>query len=360
MAGTAYSRIAELPLHVESYRLEGLAREFPPAFRRHCTLVRLGGAGHEGVGEDVVYDSHAQLAFQQWSETLPLVGRSTLGEFCERVGAIDLFPRAPRQEAYRAYRRWAVESSALDLALRQEGRSLGDALGLEPRQVRFVVSLGLGHPPSLDPVHRLLERHPALGLKVDASSDWTPGLMRELAATGAVEVVDFKGAYRGTPVDQPPDPLLYAGVAELFPAALLEDPAITDVTRPLLADHRDRITWDAPIHSVQEIEALPFPPRTLNVKPSRFGSLARLFEAFDYCREQGIEMYGGGQFEIGPGRGQIQYLASLYHPAAPNDVAPIDYNLVPLPDGLPSSPLEPRPARAGFRRLVGTDGEEGP
>ena len=36
-------------------------------------------------------------------------------------------------------------------------------------------------------------------------------------------------------------------------------------------------------------------------------------------------MYGGGQFELGPGRGQIQYLASVFHPDGPNDVAPTGF-----------------------------------
>jgi hypothetical protein len=55
-------------------------------------------------------------------------------------------------------------------------------------------------------------------------------------------------------------------------------------------------------------------------------------------------MYGGGQFELGPGRGQIQYLASLFHPDGSNDVAPGGYNEVEPRAGLPESPLEPRHA----------------
>jgi hypothetical protein len=54
-------------------------------------------------------------------------------------------------------------------------------------------------------------------------------------------------------------------------------------------------------------------------------------------------------FELGPGRGQIQYLASLFHPDAPNDVAPSLYNLPDLPDGLPTSPLPPPAEILGFR-----------
>jgi hypothetical protein len=60
-------------------------------------------------------------------------------------------------------------------------------------------------------------------------------------------------------------------------------------------------------------------------------------------------MYGGGQFELGPGRGQIQYLASLFHPHTPNDVAPAGYNDPDPADGLPQSPLPPAPDSLGFR-----------
>ncbi len=78
--------------------------------------------------------------------------------------------------------------------------------------------------------------------------------------------------------------------------------------------------------------------------------LQTLFDAYDYCREQGIDVYGGGQWELGPGRGHIQYLAALFHADAPNDVAPGGYNAERPAPGLPASPLAPRAAPTGFRR----------
>ena len=54
-------------------------------------------------------------------------------------------------------------------------------------------------------------------------------------------------------------------------------------------------------------------------------------------------------FELGPGRGQIQYLASLFHADGPNDVAPGAYNDPEPTRGLPPSPLEPSPEPLGFR-----------
>jgi hypothetical protein len=253
-------------------------------------------------------------------------------------------------EAFRDYRRWAFESAAFDLALRQAGTSLAEAVGRTLQLVRFVVSMRLGwEQSSIDPVRRLLDVHPGTRFKLDPVPDWTPELVAELAALGAVDSVDLKGQYKGTVVDNPADPVLYRLVAEGLPEALIEDPALTPETEAVLEPHRHRITWDAPIHSVADIESLPFPPRTINIKPSRFGTIRRLFDTYDYCAERGIGMYGGGQFELGVGRGQIQYLASVFHPETPNDVAPGGYNLSPLDPELPESPLVPAPSGPGFR-----------
>ena len=155
--------------------------------------------------------------------------------------------------------------------------------------------------------------------------------------------------YRGTAVDQPPDPVLYRRVVEAFPDAWIEDPdVVTSETAAVLAADHDRITWDAPIHSIGDIESLPFAPKMVNIKPSRIGGLRKLCATYDYCAERGIGAYGGGQFELGPGRGQIQLLASLFHADAPNDVAPSGYNASEPVAGLPPSPLE-LTREAGFR-----------
>ncbi len=347
---STYARLAELPLEVEDYELEGLRREVSSGFERVSTVIHLRGAGEEGVGEDVVYEGADQVALQDAGPVQPLAGSHSLDRFCRLVDGLDLFPAAPVRDVSRLYRRWAFHSAGLDLALRQAGLTLHGALGPEPRPVTFVVSLRLGEPPSLAPVRRRLDLYPTLRFKLDATSSWDEALIAELAATGAVDSVDFKGFYRGTVVDQEPDPDLYRRVAEGFPAAWLEDP---DLTVPgcdaALAPHRERITWDAPIHSVADIEARPFAPRMVNVKPSRLGGLRTLLDAYDWCAERGILAYGGGQFELGPGRGQNQYLASLFHPGTPNDIAPGGYNSPEPAPGLPASPLPPRPADVGFR-----------
>jgi len=342
-----YDAVRELQLEVESYELEALELQARPDFLRKTTVVHLQGGGEEGIGEDVTYHGEEHERLQVRGPDLPLAGSWTLHTFSAHLAGLPLFEEEPAQHAYHDYRRWAFESAALDLTLRQAGLSLGEALGRSARPVEFVVSMGLGDPPSTERVHAWLALYPGLRFKLDANPAWTDELVSELAATGAIDSIDFKGQYRGTVVDTPPDAALYRRVAEGMPSAWLEDPALTEETLSVLEPHRDRVTWDAIIHAVEDIESLPWAPRTVNVKPSRFGSVERLFAAYDYCEEHAIGAYGGGQWELGPGRGQIQLLAALNHPDTPNDVAPRGFNLDPRP-GLPDSPLHVEPRATGL------------
>ncbi|MGI8430193.1 MAG: hypothetical protein ACR2OB_13045 [Solirubrobacteraceae bacterium] len=347
---STFELLAQLPLEVDGYTLEGLKAQVSSGFERLSTIVHLRGGGLQGVGEDVVYEAPDHTAMQHAGPVQPLAGSYALGEFCELIDSLDLFPVEPQRDVSRLYRRWTFHSAALDLALHQAGRALHEVLGREARPVTFVVSLRLGEPPALELITRRLRSYPALRFKLDPTSSWDPELIAALVQTRSVDSVDFKSLYRGTVVDQPTDPVLYRRVLEAFPDAWLEDP---DVTTPesaqMLAPHHDRITWDAPIHSIADIEALPFAPRMVNLKPSRIGGLQRLCATYDYCAEHGIGAYGGGQFELGPGRGQAQYLASLFHPDTPNDLAPVGYNENDPPPGLPPSPLPPMPSEVGFR-----------
>ena len=332
-----YSAIRKLPLLLERIELEGLDQAVSSDFVRRTTVIHLHGGGHEGVGEDVTYDAEEQERFQSAGAASKLAGRHTVESFSE------LF------EGAHEFRRWGFESAALDLALRQRGLTLHEALGRRPRAVRFVVSSGLG----ADRVERLRQL-PGMRFKLDPEASWDEELVAELAALACVDVVDFKEAYTWRDASRTPPASLYRLVVEALPVAVIEDPDVADPEKgAILEPHRDRISWDAPIHSVADVDALPFPPRTLNSKPSRFGSLRRLFDFYDTCDERGISLYGGGQFELGPGRGQIQYLASLFHPDAPNDVAPSAYNLPDPPPDLLRSPLAPSPDEVGFRWLQG-------
>ena len=343
-----FDRVADLPLRVDGHDLAVDEHE-TIAFVRKTTAVTLRGDGHAGRGEDVTYeaDEHDALV----GAGLPsLSGEYTFASFSSHLDDVDLFPAgAPERDTFRDYRRWAFEAAALDLALRQADTDLGAVVDREYDPVRFVVSPRLGEPPTTDRIEDVLAVHDDLEFKLDADADWTDGLVESLVETGAVRVVDLKGQYANTQVDQPADPDLYRRVAEAFPDALLEDPKLTDETRELLEPVADRVSWDAPIHAVADVEDQPWPPRWLNCKPSRFGTVEALFDFLDYCEEQGISLYGGGQFELGVGRGQIQLLASVFYPDGPNDVAPGGYNDPELSAGLPGSPLTPSGDPVGFR-----------
>ncbi len=346
---STFDLIADLKLDVDGYGLTPLVAELPHG-TRHCTLVALSGAGTTGLGEDVVYEPAEQAAFQEAGPVHDLRGSWTLARFCELIESLELFGEPPSWDVYRSYRTWAFESAALDLALRQAGRPLHRAVNRDPAAMRYVASTRLGEPPSLDPVSRRLALDPSLRFKLDATSSWTPELLEALVATRSVDSIDFKGLYPNNSVYQPPDALLYRRVADAFPAAWLEDPDLSvPETAAALADEHERITWDASIHSIDDIEALPFKPRMVNLKPSRLGTLARLLEVYDYCDRHDIGAYGGGQSELSVGRGQAQYLASLFHADAPNDLAPSAYNLPDPPADLPSSPLSADFDEPGFR-----------
>jgi hypothetical protein len=331
-----YAPFAELALEVDAYELERLEKPVTRGFTRVTTVVHLRGRGQEGLGEDVTWYAEHHDREQAAGPVLPLAGTWTLESFSDTLDTPD------------PHRRWAYESAALDLALQQAGSTLAQVAGRRPSPVAFVISPGLGDPPTSRVVRRWLELDPNHRFKLDPAGDWTDELIRELADTHAVVTADLKAYYR-TPQDPPPDADLYRRVVEGFPEAYVEDPALTDETEPVLEAHRDRVTWDAPIRSVADVKALAFAPCTLNSKPSRFGRLSELLAFYDYCETQGIGMYGGGMFELGPGRGQIQYLASLFHADGPNDVAPTAYNDPEPRPGLPGSPLEPAPAPIGFR-----------
>ncbi len=312
-----YDAVRGLELEIEDFGTQRREAAVSTEFTRVTTTIVLHGRGASGEGEDVTYQAEAHDDFPELRER----GQFTLEELSRRLEQYEL----------EDYRRWAFESAALDLALRQAGLSLGDAVGLDYKLVRFVVSTRLEIRPWLD-------LYPEMQFKLDPTSEWSDDHMREIAATGAVRVLDLKGQYHGTIVDQPPDPRLYRSVADIFPEAIIEDPALTDETRDALSAAEERISWDAPIHSTDDIAARD--PRYCNIKPSRFGPVKRLFDAIDHCRAHRITMYGGGQFELGPGRVHIQRLASLFYADSPNDVAPSAYNEGGSRPGLAQSPLE--------------------
>lgn len=339
----AYARLAGLGLAIDGYRTERRELDVSSGFRRVTTEIVLTGGGLEGRGEDVTY---AAEDHDDYPAELPLAGEWTFDGFSRHLGGLDLHLGRPLQQEFcRVYRRWGFESAALDLALRQGKLNLGEALGRNYRPVRFVLSTRLDIKP-------WLAVDPRLEFKLDPTPEWDAGLMTDIAATGRVRVLDFKSFYEGSPVDNPADPVQYRLVCETFPGTVLEDPVLEGPARRALRGQEARFSFDAPIHSWDEVLAVSarveaecadcsrFRMSHLNIKPSRFGSMSALLSCVEHADESAITLYGGGQFELGIGRDQIQALASLFYAEGPNDVAPRDYHGEARP-GVPASPLQP-------------------
>ena len=344
----SYDAVADLPVRIDAVEYSRCERETTSDFTRVSTVIHLHGDGETGLGEDVTYETADHDALQAAAPDFDLAGGWTVDSLSSHLAEQDLFDgRRPDQEAFRNYRRWGFESAALDLALRQANTDLASALDRTYDPVSFIVSTRLGSPPSTDRIGTLLARDGSLEFKLDPTDEWTPDLIEAVADTDSVRILDLKGHYEGTDVDHAPDPTLYKQLLEAFPEAVIEDPALTADTEPLFDGHRERVSWDAPIHRLADVEALPFAPEWLNIKPSRFGSIQSLFETVGYCLAEGIELYGGGQFELGVGREQLQAIASLFYPDGPNDIAPAAYNVPELDAQLPRSPLAPSEAE-GF------------
>src|SRR3954454_8920169 len=348
MPNSLWTRLADLPLTVAAHAVERF--EAPAPAERVTYLVRLHGSDAEGLGEDVGGDMlDEEGTFLAAAGSLALAGEWTLGTFLDHVAALNLWPEPPEWDMARRWRRWAFESAALDLALAQAGLGLAEALGREPAPVRFVNSLGLGDPPAFAAVRSRLERYPGVRFKLDAQASWSTALVDEVAATGAVDVIDFKGRY-GLPVEDEHALLaMYEAVLDRFPDAILEDPHDRPDVAALIEPHAARGSVDAPIATAADMAATPFGARIVNVKPSRIGGVRALLEIYEHCAREGLRMYGGGMGEVGVARGQIELLAALFHPDGPNDVAPTPYNLLELPAGLPESPLTPPTDATGFR-----------
>ena len=341
-----WPRLAELPLVVESCEYDRLYAFLSQEFQRVTTHVRLVGDGADGLGEDISIHVEDGSSLHETQPALPLAGEWTLAGFCDHLATLELWREPPEWDGALLYRRWALESAALDLALRQAGRALHEVLELEPRPVRFVNSLGLGKEPSIEPVRRRLARSPGVRFKLDAEASWSPALVDEVAATGAVDTIDFKGQYGLEVKDPEALGALYDRVLAAFADAYLEDPHDLPEIARRLGDHVERVAYDAPIRSAEDIGATPLPARVVNVKPSRIGSLRALFEVYARCARERRPMYGGGMGELGVGRGQIELLAALFHADAPNDVAPSAYNEDDPTGELPASPLAPRRTRS--------------
>ena len=165
------------------------------------------------MGEDVTYSRDEQILFQETGSALETTGDHTIDSFSEIVGAIDLFPGGEPEARLRG----ASTAAGPSRARRSTSRFVSPGCRSPTRSARAPRAGPLRRsrnvspsPPSVDPLRRLLEAYPGTRLKLDPTSEWTAALVEELSELDAVDIVDLKAAYRGTAVDQPTDPALYA------------------------------------------------------------------------------------------------------------------------------------------------------
>lgn len=345
-----YAAISSLPLTIDSVSLETFEEDTSSDFTRTTTQLSFTGKGDRGVGEDVIYTAEHHYQLPDFIDDIAVTGSFTFAEYADRIDGTDLFAgTTPEREDFRHYRRWAFESAALDLALQQADLSLAEALDRAYDPVRFVVSTRLGESPSIDRVTEWLDIDPALEFKLDPTTDWSSDLIRALADTDAVRILDFKEHYEEDDLAAGSSPEFYQTIMEEFSDVIIEDPRMSTEIITLLNAPDQYVSWDAPITAKDSIESLPFKPTHINIKPSRFGSVQSVLETIEYCQRENILLYGGGQFELGVGREHIQALASLFYPDSPNDVAPRPYNAPEPRPGVPPSPIEPPTHPSGFQ-----------
>lgn len=346
---SAFDKVASLPVTIQDLSVETLEEETSSDFTRTTTKLTLSGDGEEGFGEDVTYTNEAHYHLANTVEEIDVTGSFTLTEFSAHLDGIELFIREPpEREVFHNYRQWAFESAALDLALKQAECSLSAVLDRDYQPVRFVVSTRLGDPSTNERVKEWLTIDPSLEFKLDPSTDWSDELLRSLAATNAVRILDFKEHYDEADLSSGSSPGFYRAVIELFPDVIIEDPSTSPEINSILEQPAHSVSWDAPITGIDSVKNLPYEPTHINIKPSRFGSVQSLFATIEYCQREDITVYGGGQFELSVGRDHIQALASLFYPDSPNDVAPREYNAPQPQSVVRSSPLDPPAAPRGF------------
>jgi L-alanine-DL-glutamate epimerase-like enolase superfamily enzyme len=359
VAARARGIVRDLPVDVE--RISTRQLELPGSWPRVTTLVQLHGGGEVGTGEDIAYSGVTQDALTAAFAPLDVAGSWTIGSLSSHLDAQQVgAPKDPHMDDKPGFHRWAVESAALDLALRQAGINLATLLDESWRPVQVSLSMGLGDPASTELLERWLERDPTITFKLDTSPQWSDEIVQRLAALGtAVSTVDFKGLYRGDwKVQDPVDPELYARVARELPAALLEDADLTHEVRAALdADALGRLTWDYPILAPSDVPGVEGRvtgfahelPAAINIKPSRFGTIDSLLATIELCDANGIPCYAGGQFELGVGRTHVQSIASLCFPDGPNDCAPALFHTA-QPDSAdaPLGPVTPPAGHVGF------------
>ena len=282
-----YDSVRDLPLTVEGYALDGARaaglERFPaqddrgPAQRRR--------RGRRRRGRHLRRDGARPPAGARPSPSAaPASGRSTRSRSISERCAVRPRARAARLPRLSALglreRRARPRAPSGGPIARRRRRTLAEPL-------TFVVSMRLGEPATTDRLHAWLELYPGLRFKLDATARLVGRADRRARGHGGGRLGRLQGPVPRHERRHGPRCRRSTAVSSTgLPDAWLEDPALTPETVAVLEPHSDRVTWDAVIHSVADIEALRWPPRTVNVKPSRFGSVERLFARVRLLRRE--------------------------------------------------------------------------
>ena len=351
---TTFERVSELPLTIEELLARRpRARRQPRVHARHDDVPparrRRGGPGRgrhlrprraaRAAGPRPVAPARRRVDVRG-------VRRATSASSTSSPPARPTCPPSCSTAAGRS------RAPALDLALRQAGRSLGDVLGREHRPVSFVVSLRLGNPPSFEPVGQRLEVYPWLRFKLDGTPDWPGELIEQLVETGAIASIDFKGAYKGTAVDVETDPALLPPHRRGAARRLARGP------RPDRPRGRRRARAPPRPHHLGRADPLGRRHRGARL-PAQDGQRQAVALRLGRGAVRRLRLLRGqGHRDVRrrPDRarrraaGRSRCLASLFHPDGVNDIAPSGYDWAEFLRDLEPSPLDPRPEPTGMRR----------
>ncbi|MHC4375304.1 MAG: hypothetical protein ACYS26_01770 [Planctomycetota bacterium] len=306
MSAPGLRELLERSLEIEGFRSRALTQFFAPAFTRRTSELRLSAGEFAGYGEVSSYDADVHRALDAGPAPIPLPWRGTLAEWEAALAHLE----SPEV-------RWALGTAALELLLARDGLDWERAGLADPLALRTVISTELGRPPQPERLADHLARDPGAEFKLDFGP-WTREQVERLSAVagGQVAVLDFKRGRNGSSAF----PVARLDALELaFPNAWLEDPAPHLWPACCDGDRRRRVSFE--IHEPGQWHALPCVPGALNLKPGRMGSFGALLEACAWALEHRVQLYLGGDFELGVGREHLRRLAAWLCPDGPNDLA---------------------------------------
>ena len=191
-----WPRLAELPLVIEGYELDGLTAELAGGMMRADDPDPAAGRGSRRARRGHLRPSPTTLTpFATPRRRCPwrATGRSGASPTTS--------PRSTSGRRRRSGRRRSSTATGPSSRPRSTSRCARPAArctrcssasrARSPSSTRS----GSATRPSTETIHRRLANHPDVHFKLDAAAAWTLAVCEDLAATGAVEVVDFKGQY---------------------------------------------------------------------------------------------------------------------------------------------------------------------